>query len=400
METTARLACLALMLALSACSSGGGEEQASTRPTSFDGEVLRIAVARADGRAEHFSSLRDEWYSWSWFPFMPNHSGRRWTMGKTDRDGVSLAYALVSWDNDDPTDYLSAGFWMRFDGARTTRRLDPANAEIQPFIDGSELDARFPPELPVSGTANYAGSAGGVYRYRPPGAEPLAEEFTATMTLQADFAAGTVAGCIGCVGDIALEREHLYVLLGWRGGEAAVQHPPADYEIRFAPTAIGATGGFAGATVAVDPPGPHRRRVGRVLVRPFLQPRRRGRNPKACRRPRQRFLRGGRRRRGQLRFDLYRPAPDPAATTCSGRIASRILKRCISGGGATPPAKPWTEAALTGLAVPLRHRWPVNGRWQRYRSLSSCATTNAATSSLAMRVNRGCVGWPIRSGFR
>ena len=252
MEIAARIGCLALVLALGACSSG--EERASTRQTSFDGEVLRIAVARADGRTERFSSLRDEWHSWSWFPFMPNHSGRRWTMGKTDRDGVSLAYALVSWDNDDPTDYLSAGFWMRFDGARTTRRLNPADAEIVPFIDGPELDARLPPELPVSGTAAYAGSAGGVYRYRQPGAEPLAEEFTATIALQADFAAGTVAGCIGCVGDIALEREHLYAILGWRRGDAAAGHPPAGYEIRFAPAAIGATGGFEGASVAVTHP--------------------------------------------------------------------------------------------------------------------------------------------------
>ena len=253
MDTAARLACLVLALALGACSSGG-EEQAFPRPTSFDGEVLRIAIPRADGRTENFSSLRDEWYSWSWFPFMPNHSGRRWTMGRTDRDGVSLAYALVSWDNDDPTDYLSAGFWMRFDGARTTRRLDPADAEIVPFVDGPELDARVPPELPVSGTASYAGSAGGVYRYRRPGVEPLAEEFTATMTLQADFAAGTVAGCIGCVGDIALEREHLYAILGWRRGDATVEHPPTGYEIRFAPATIGETGGFTGASVAVTHP--------------------------------------------------------------------------------------------------------------------------------------------------
>ena len=251
MKTAVRLTCLTLVLALGACSSGG--ERASHRPTSFDGEVLRIAIPRADGRTERFSSLRDEWSSWSWFPFMPNHSGRRWTMGRSDRDGVSIAYALVSWDNDDPTDYLSAGFWMRFDGARTTRRLNPADAKIVPFIDGLELDAHVPPDLPVSGTANYVGSAGGVFRYRPAGAEPLAEEFTATMTLQADFAAGTVAGCIGCVGDIALERQHLYAILGWRRGEA-VEHPPTDYEIRFAPTAIGGTGEFAGAFVAVTHP--------------------------------------------------------------------------------------------------------------------------------------------------
>ena len=253
METTARLVCLVLALALGACSSGG-DERASSRPTSFDGEVLRVAIPRADGRTENFSSLRDEWYSWSWFPFMPNHSGRRWTMGKTDRDGVSLAYALVSWDNDDPTDYLSAGFWMRFDGARTTRRLNPADARITPFIDGPELDPASPPDLPVAGTAHYVGSAGGVYRYHAPGDEPLAEEFTATMTLTADFVAGSIAGCIGCVGDITIEREHLYTILGWRRSPTAAEYPPTDYEIRFAPATADGTGGFQGATAAVVHP--------------------------------------------------------------------------------------------------------------------------------------------------
>jgi len=249
-----RLAPLALVLALAACSGGEVAEDASPRVTDFDGEVLRVAIPRGDGTADNFSSVRDEWYSWSWFPFMPNHSGRRWTMGKSDRDGVSLAYALVSWDNDDPTDYLSAGFWMRFDGARTTRRLDPADARIVPFIDGPELDARAPPALPVAGTASYAGSAGGVYRYTAPGAAPIAEEFTATMTLAADFDAASVAGCIGCIGDIALEREHLYLVLGWRRGEAMPDRPPADYEIRFAPTALDRAGGFAGGAVSVTHP--------------------------------------------------------------------------------------------------------------------------------------------------
>ncbi len=246
--------CLSLALALAACSSGGIEESSTPRPTSFDGEVLRVSVPRPDGRTESFSTLRDEWYSWSWFPFMPNHSGRRWTMGKTDREGVSLVYALVSWDNDDPTDYLSAGFWMRFDGARTTRHLDPANAEIVPFVDGPELDPAARPGVPASGTASYVGSAGGVYRYRTPGGEPLAEEFTAAMTLQADFEAGTVAGCIGCVGDITLEREHLYLVLGWRRGDEPIESPPTDYEIHFGSTAIDSTRGFTGASVAIAHP--------------------------------------------------------------------------------------------------------------------------------------------------
>jgi len=188
-------------------------------------------------------------------PSCPITPGRRWTLGETDRDGVTLAYALISWDNDVPTDYLSAGFWMRFDGATTTRRLDPANAMIVPFVDGPELDPAAPPELPLTGTASYAGSAGGVYRYRAPSAsEPVTEEFAAAMTLQADFAAGAVAGCMGCVSDIALEREHLYAILGWRRGQGEIEHTLAGYEIRFAQTPIGEAGGFEGERVSVSHP--------------------------------------------------------------------------------------------------------------------------------------------------
>jgi hypothetical protein len=262
MKSGLSIAVLALTFVLAACAGGG--DMADTVPaagppaprvTDFDGEVLRISVPHPDGGRDNLNSLRDEWYSWSWFPFMPNHAGRRWTLGKTDRDGVTLAYALISWDNDDPADYLSAGFWMRFDGATTTRHLDPAGATIVPFVDGPELDPAAPPDLPLTGTASYAGSAGGVYRYRTPGAaEPVAEEFAATITLEADFAAGAVAGCIGCVGDIALEREHLYAILGWRRDQGATEHPPAGYEIRFGLTPIGEASGFEGERVSVSHP--------------------------------------------------------------------------------------------------------------------------------------------------
>ena len=39
---------------------------------------------------------------------MPGHSGRAWTLWNTANDGTSLVYVLVSWDNDDATDYLAA----------------------------------------------------------------------------------------------------------------------------------------------------------------------------------------------------------------------------------------------------------------------------------------------------
>ena len=83
------------------------------------------------------------------------------------------------------------------------------------FIDGPETDPRHQPPLPVEGTATYAGGVGGrcLYRYGDDWGDAKgaisSEEFAGTITLQADFAAGTIGGCVGCGGDIEVQRFHL-----------------------------------------------------------------------------------------------------------------------------------------------------------------------------------------------
>ena len=258
MNNTASFFCIALALALAACSSGSMEKVESGHSTSFDGEVLRIEFEREDGGKERFSALRDRWYAWSWVPFLPNHSGRRWVMGKTSREGTSIAYALVSWDNDEPTDYLAAGYWMRFDGFRRDYDLPIAAADLVMFIDGSEIDPALPPELPVSGTASYTGQAGGIYTYSYGGGwtgydgPDAGEEFYGPMTVEANFDDMTIAGCIGCAGDLWIERMHLYSVFGRRVDEPPAM--PTDYEIRFAPTKIEPEGNFLGEDVTVVHP--------------------------------------------------------------------------------------------------------------------------------------------------
>ena len=258
MNNTASFFCIALALALAACSSGSMEKVETGHSTSFDGEVLRIEFEREDGGKERFSALRDRWYAWSWVPFLPNHSGRRWVMGKTSREGTSIAYALVSWDNDEPTDYLAAGYWMRFDGFRRDYDLPIAAADLVMFIDGSEIDPALPPELPVSGTASYTGQAGGIYTYSYGGGwtgydgPDAGEEFYGPMTVEANFDDMTIAGCIGCAGDLWIERMHLYSVFGRRVDEPPAM--PTDYEIRFAPTEIEPEGNFLGEDVTVAHP--------------------------------------------------------------------------------------------------------------------------------------------------
>ena len=258
MKTAAKLLCVALTSALAACSSYDPPEMETGHRTSFDGEVLRIEIQREDGGTERFSTLRDRWFGWSWEPFLPNHSGRRWALLKSDRDGTSIAYTLVSWDNDDDTDYLAAGYWLRFEGFRPDDEIPLAAGDIVLFIDGTEIDSADPPELPLSGTANYVGEAGGIYTYRygsdwTGNSQPEAgEEFYGTMTAEANFDDMTVAACVGCVGDLRIERMHLFGVLGWRVDRPLAM--PTDYDIHFAPTAIAPEGSFAGEDVTVTHP--------------------------------------------------------------------------------------------------------------------------------------------------
>ena len=61
-------------------------------------------------------------------------------------------------------------------------------------------------------------------------------------------------GCIDCVGDPELEREHRYGALGFRGG-GEPQAPPADYELHFGATDIDSNGAFVNDEVTVTHPG-------------------------------------------------------------------------------------------------------------------------------------------------
>jgi len=261
----------AVALSLAAAACVGNDDRSTTQPTapgsdlagrvsSFDGDILRLEFSREDGSRETFNSVRDDWFSWSWRPFLPNHSGRRWTLLKTSAEKSSIAYALVSWNNDDPTDYLAAGYWLEFpneDGR--FRRFDLANASAYPpFVDGPELDLSNPPSMPLSGTARYAGPVGGLYSYRYGSGwsvvdEPsVTEEFTGTMTIHADFADNSLTGCIGCIGDIEITRENLYTVLGFRRAEPLAL--PNDYEVHFAGTPISADGTFKSTEVEVIHP--------------------------------------------------------------------------------------------------------------------------------------------------
>lgn len=112
--------------------------------------------------------------------------------------------------------------------------------------------------MPDMGEATYIGSVGGLYQYTY-GSDWVGEEGTiaseeisAIMEITADFSENTLSGCVGCIGDIELERAHLYLALGRREGEPSAL--PTDYELHFNAADIGPGGMFEGTDVAVMHP--------------------------------------------------------------------------------------------------------------------------------------------------
>ena len=114
--------------------------------------------------------------------------------------------------------------------------------------------------MPVTGEATYVGASGGLYAYNTAavGGESrrseATEEYGATLTLTAVFANRTVRGCLGCAGDINVERTHLRTILGRRPSDD-LQAMPTDYELHFGPTPFTQSGDFEQADVRVTQSG-------------------------------------------------------------------------------------------------------------------------------------------------
>lgn len=143
---------------------------------------------------------------------IPGHRARAWNFLKVKEDGTTVAYALASWDPDDPADYLMAGWWAEFPGQKPPD-LSFGDWQGYGIVDGPEIDVNVPPDLPLEGTANYAGMAGGLYRYRNEDIDVI-DEWEGALVLTADFADRSVRGCIGCVGDLVTRRAHFRTFLG------------------------------------------------------------------------------------------------------------------------------------------------------------------------------------------
>ena len=212
---------LILVLALTACASDLPRQESfqPERNTEFDGRTLRFFVTLNDGTLVSVNTDEDLIEAPLRATPMPGHQARAMTFFKVKKEGTSLSHALLSWDPDNPADYLVFGWWAEFVG-QSPPVLSLADSERFALVDGPELDHGFVPELPVEGTATYLGQAGGLCRYVPGGElgedvdNIVLEEYQGTITLTADCFDGTVKGCIGCVGDLVTQRAHFGVILG------------------------------------------------------------------------------------------------------------------------------------------------------------------------------------------
>lgn len=245
MKSVALLFSIVLALTTVACTGGGDRLQPQLPEegrliyepnTTYDGQVLSIELTHRDESTTTLTTARNAVDRGEPFrPAMPGHSGWTWALVNTAQNSTTYAYAGVSWANDDPTDYLAAGYWLHY----PSHPPDPSTIEVSGFIDGPELDViSNPPRMPVQGQATYGGRAGGLHYYKYGdgwGAELAGtlgiDEYEAIVTLTADFSDNTLRGCIGCEGDITLRQSQLHQHLSdaWQPLAA----PLTDYELHL-----------------------------------------------------------------------------------------------------------------------------------------------------------------------
>ena len=238
---------------LTACQSTGPEDDGGInfeRNSQFTTEYLRVFLTLDNGLPLSVNTLDDVQSVEEFDTPFPDHEGRAWRFLKEERHGTSLAYAAVSWDDDDDSDYLMAGWWAYFPDQHPPE-LDPFDVVEYSIVDGPEIDPAAPPEMPMTGTASYFGLAGGVFAYVP-GATIEQQHFVfdgweGRATLEADFAAGTVSGCIGCDGDLSVRTAVVPVSQG------DVQHDISGYEMHLAAQPFG-EGSFDGSRAEVRHP--------------------------------------------------------------------------------------------------------------------------------------------------
>ncbi|MYB34214.1 MAG: hypothetical protein F4X92_03640 [Gammaproteobacteria bacterium] len=235
-----QLTALCIGLILSACGGGGamngnmeGSGVSFERNTEFRGPWIRVFIEHEEGRELSVNSYDHVDMSVAEQSPVPNHEARRWWLTKVDEtEGTSYVTAFVSWDGDNPEDYIMAGWWAQFDNEQPPN-LTYQNLTEYAIIDGPEFDPEITPQLsiPTEGTAQYTGPAGGVYWYAPVATSDegyfILDGWEANVDMTVEFTSGTLKGCIGCTGDFTITDALIPASMG------EVEFDITDYEMHL-----------------------------------------------------------------------------------------------------------------------------------------------------------------------
>lgn len=226
---------------------------AETASATFDAGEIRLVIKRPGRSRLSFDSAAEESESTDFDPLVPGYSGRLDALvNPTDR-GIAVAVVATRWNDADPTDYLAGGYWASIEFHPDAENFSGlASVGVGTFADGPDL--RGTPALPGTGRATYEGRASGLYGYRygdrhgaTPSGSTAIGQFAGVASLTANFAAGTIDGCIGCTGGMTVAAFGTTP----EGEEFETVDESMPARIDLGPAAIDAAGTFRNETVRV-----------------------------------------------------------------------------------------------------------------------------------------------------
>jgi len=221
--------------------------------TTFNGSRFTLQINRQDGSSTTLDTDRDDVLDVEEISpsnnQVTNRNGVEGYVYRLNESPLTLTAAGVSveWASADFTDYLSGGYWLHVD-------IGAQHAEIGAFIDGPEFDSTI--QVPLTGTATYNGSTGGVYLSRygtdvpgVPSGTLEQGEYTGRARLTADFGSSQISGRIDNIGlhnILTIEPD------GTADYDPSLQN--TDYEAVLGAVSISQTGTFEGQGVTLTHP--------------------------------------------------------------------------------------------------------------------------------------------------
>ena len=152
MRHAATRPCVALALTANACTNrtnpAEGEGISFERNSEFQGPHLRVFVTLQDGSVVSVNTADDSGRTRPAETPIPCHQARDWTFIKDTGEGIAVAYALASWDGNDPVDYLMAAGGRNSSGRSFPDCPSPNPSSTPSWTARRSTSQTRPPERP------------------------------------------------------------------------------------------------------------------------------------------------------------------------------------------------------------------------------------------------------------